>query len=281
MPAYNAGRFIGAALESVLAQTRPPAEVVVVNDGSTDETAAIAQRFGPRVVCVTQANARQAAARNRGIRETQGEVLAFIDADDLWEPDKLERQLEVLRRSPDVGLVYCSVLEIDEAGRAGRVCRAQLRGAALRGILLGLSGGICGSTPMIPRRVLDEVGLFDEGLPPCEDTDLFWRIAARHPIDFVDAPLVRYRLHAGNDHANVDKMARAWTALYDKALRAPEVRALGWSFRRKVRGRLGFMLSGDYARTGRRVRAVSWGLFALAQWPFLLFRIAIRGLRRG
>ena len=274
IPAYNAAAFLREAIESVLAQTYRPLEVIVVDDGSTDDTAAIAESFGPPVRCIRQANARQAAARNRGIREAAGEWLAFLDADDTWDKEKLAKQVARLQRDPSLGLVYSSVLEVDASGRPGAYRPARLRGRAWREVLLGLpSGGVCGSTFVVPRRVLDVVGLFDESLAPCEDTDLLWRVARAFPIDFVDEPLVRYRVHGGNDHWNVPKMARAWTSLYEKALAVPAVKAEGRIFRARCRGRLFYMLAGDYARGGRWGPTIGYTLRAALAWPPVAARI--------
>jgi glycosyltransferase involved in cell wall biosynthesis len=282
IPAYNAAEFIRAAIESVLGQTYRSLELIVVDDGSTDDTGAIARSFGSRLRYLHQANARQAAARNRGIRESGGELLAFLDADDCWHEEKVAKQVARLRADPTLGLVYCSVLEIDSAGRAGLYRPARLRGRAMRDVLLGEpSGGVCGSTFLLPRRVLETVGLFDENLAPCEDTDLLWRVASAYPIDFVDEPLVRYRVHPGNDHLNVDKMARAWSALYDKALASPAVKDLGWAFRARCHGRLFYMLAGDYARQRRWWRTIAYALRAALAWPPQLLRLlgALAGRR--
>jgi glycosyltransferase involved in cell wall biosynthesis len=274
IPAYNAAAFLRDAIESVLAQTYRPLEVIVVDDGSTDDTAAIAQSFGPPVRCIRQANARQAAARNRGIREAAGELFAFLDADDTWDEEKLAKQVARLERDADLGLVYCCVREVDAAGRSGAYRQARLRGRAWREVLLGVpGGGVCGSTFVVPRRVLDAVGLFDESLAPCEDTELLWRVASAFPIDFIDEPLVCYRVHTGNDHWNVDRMARAWTSLYEKALDVPAVKAEGRIFRARCRGRLFYMLAGDYARGGRWGASIRNGLRAVLAWPPLAGRI--------
>jgi len=277
MPAYNAAPFIAAAIDSVLAQTYTNLELIVVDDGSTDSTASVVQSYGRRVRYIYQSNARQAAARNCGLRQAHGELCAFIDADDIWLPDKLEKQVALYRQRPEVGLVYCSMQGIDRSGSYLREWRANLRGAVLAPILLGqIAGGGIGSTSLVPRQVFEEIGGFDPNLPPCEDTDLLWRIASRYPIDYVDEVLVLYRLHGQNDHHNVAKMERAWKLLYRKALADQLVRRLGWQFRRRCYGRLYYMLAGDHRQAQQWASACWYAICSLVWWPPTLSRIIRR-----
>jgi glycosyltransferase involved in cell wall biosynthesis len=109
--AYNAGRYLAEAIDSVLAQTHPVAQLVVVDDGSTDDTGAIAESYGPPVLAIRQENGGMAASRNRAIREAAGDFFAFLDADDRFRPDKLERQLAVFRNDPQLDVVYGHVTE--------------------------------------------------------------------------------------------------------------------------------------------------------------------------
>lgn len=273
VPAYNAERYLREAVESALAQT-VAAEVIVVDDGSTDGTAEVARSFGSRVRVLQQTNSRQAAARNAGARIAGGDYLAFLDADDVWEPDKLEKQLACLEADPTLGLVYCSVREMDERGALMGIRPARLRGRAYRELLLGEPwGGINGSTSLLPRRVFEEMGGFDTELPPCEDTDLFWRVAARYPIDFAEAPLVRYRVHPTSAHHDLPAMTRAWQRLYAKALVDPQVKALGRGFQRQCWARLHYMLAGEHANAGLWPQAVAHAVRALGARPSVVGRM--------
>src|SRR6185503_2024667 len=112
IPAYQAAAFLADAVESVLAQTEPVGEIVVVDDGSTDGTAAVAASFGDRVRYVRQENQGVAAARNRGVAEARGRLVAFLDADDTWEPEKTARQLAHLRAHPDYAAVYSDLCDV-------------------------------------------------------------------------------------------------------------------------------------------------------------------------
>jgi glycosyltransferase involved in cell wall biosynthesis len=280
MPAYNAAPFIGTAIDSVLAQTYSHHELTVVDDGSTDGTAEIVRAYGGRLRYVRQGNARQAAARNRGIAESRGELIAFVDADDVWRQDKLERQVALLTSNPRLGLAYSSMELIDRDGRSLGCSPARLRGDCLAGLLLGQSGGICGSTGLVPRAVLERVGTFDVELTPCEETDLFWRIAAEYPIDYIGEPLVQYRIHPGNAHANVTRTTRAWRLMYHKALADRRVRRLGLLFRARCRGRLYHMLAGDHAAAGSWGRACFYALRGAAHWPPGVLTLPFRASRR-
>ena len=277
IPAFNAERFLAEAVESALSQTLRALEIIVVDDGSTDGTARIAMGFGDQIRYLHQPNSRQAAARNRGIREARGELLAFLDADDVWRRDKLQKQLAVLERHPSAGLVYSGIEVIDADGTPVRQRLPEPLGDQLSAILLGNNSGLfAGSTMLVRRAALVCVGLFDENLPPCEDTDLCWRIATRYSVRFVAEPLVRYRLHSGNTHANVANSTRAWKLLYRKALSDPYVRSRGRVFRARCRGRLYYMLAGDHARSGQLATACWYGLLGMMFWPPNSLRVLSR-----
>src|SRR5688500_8177111 len=113
IPTYNYGRFIAHAIRSVLAQTRPADEIIIVDDGSTDDTTDAVKQFGENVKYVRQENAGVCAARNRGVRESTGDLIAFLDADDTWEPENLEKQLDRFSRDGRIGLVHCGMREFD------------------------------------------------------------------------------------------------------------------------------------------------------------------------
>jgi glycosyltransferase involved in cell wall biosynthesis len=277
MPAYNAAAFIERAIESVLKQTYDHLELIVVDDGSTDGTATLIESFGGRLVCLRQRNAQQAVARNRGALRGRGELVAFIDADDEWLPQKLERQVRFLDRHAQYSLAICGVQEIDGSGNPLRDRRASFRGDPREAILLGdTGGGICGSTPLIRRREFEQLGGFDEALPPCEDTDLLWRAACSGGIGVIEEVLVRYRLHGGNAHARLDLMIPAWQRFYRKALGSPAARERGWVFRARCRERLYWMLAGDCAAAGAYFASLSYAAVAACQWP----PSSLRRLRR-
>ena len=133
IPTYNYGRFIAETIESALGQTLLPHEVIVVDDGSTDETAEVVASFGERVRYIYQENAGVCAARNRGVAASSGDLIAFLDADDIWEPTKLEKQAAKFA-DPDVGLVHCGMREFDSD--TGETIKLNLDGGEGEGVLL-------------------------------------------------------------------------------------------------------------------------------------------------
>jgi glycosyltransferase involved in cell wall biosynthesis len=193
--AYNAGAWIGQALDSVLAQTYPVLEVLVIDDGSTDDTAEVVRSFGERVQYVAEQH-RGRPHRNRGILASRGDIVAFVDADDFWSPVKLERQVELLRSRRVQWAVSDSVWLDDATGTLTPPAGMDIReGDILKALFL--ENFIVASSLIVRRAVLDEVGLFDETpeVAPAEDWDLWLRIAARYPVAAARVPLVTLRLH--------------------------------------------------------------------------------------
>lgn len=199
IPAYNALAFLPQAVESVLAQTFSNFEVIAVNDGSSDQTGRwLSKLTDPRVRYISQANLGQSSARNTGIANTSGEYIAFLDADDLWAPDKLERQVAYLDANPDIGLVHSSVELIDQDGkRLDKSIVAHGRGDLWRELIAYNPYYLilCGSTPMIRRVCFETVGVFDPTLQTHEDWEMWLRIARQYPFAALHEPLVFYRQH--------------------------------------------------------------------------------------
>ena len=194
IPTYNRAHLLVRALESVLRQTAPPGEMIVVDDGSNDSTAEIVREKFPEVIYVNQANRGVSAARNTGIRISRGEWIAFLDSDDTWLPDKLFDQNHALMQS---GLLVCHT---DETWvRDGRHVNQMNKHARHAGWIYKNCLPLCAISPssvMLNRRVFNEVGLFDESLPACEDYDMWLRVCARFEVSLVGKPLViRYGGH--------------------------------------------------------------------------------------
>lgn len=203
MPSYQNAPFIAGAIESVLAQTYTDYELVVI-DSSTDETPHILERFGARIRVIRAEPRGISAARNLGIRASQGHYVAFLDADDTWMPSKLEKQVALLERDDRVGLVCADVLFRDDHGP--RPGRAFLDAAPAAGLVHAriFSQSFIGTLTVVVRRAcLDDVGLFDESISACEDHDLWLRVSARWAIAYVDEPLALYRYSA--DQASADR----------------------------------------------------------------------------
>jgi glycosyltransferase involved in cell wall biosynthesis len=200
---YNQAPYIAASIASVLGQTYSDFEIILVDDGSTDTTASEIAPYRHRLLYIRQTNHGVPAARNVGIRHTGGRMLAFLDGDDLWEPDKLQKQMEAARAHPDTGLIVADGIEFGPTA----ILRNSLLGPSLVPLLKGRdsitlqcyeelirNNLICTTSQvMVPRAVIDRVGLSDERFEVSSDWDLYLRIAASSDVTFLNKKLVRYR----------------------------------------------------------------------------------------
>jgi glycosyltransferase involved in cell wall biosynthesis len=207
IPAYNAMTYLPETLDSVLKQTFADFEVLIVNDGSSDRIVSWASEItDSRVKLISQENQGLSAARNTGIVHAQGEYVAFLDADDLWEPTKLGKQVHCLDSKPEVGLVYTWTLLVDQQGRStGTVTASHTEGNVWEKLLLGDVIG-SGSSAMIRQICFETVGLFDTELSSIEDCDMWVRIAACYPLAVIKEVLVYYRQHFTNMSRDYNKM---------------------------------------------------------------------------
>lgn len=279
VPSYNYGHLIGETLDSLAAQTYARWECVVVDDGSTDDTRAVVEARAardPRVRYVRQENARQAAARNNGVRHSSGEYFQFLDSDDLLEPRKFERQVEYLERHGEVDIVYSGVRYFT-AGGGGELSHSRQysvwddgrpwmpevsgRGRVLLERLLRNNIMVVNS-PLVRRRVLEAVGEFDAGLTPVEDWDYWARCAvAGHLFRYEDAEGVRALVRAHELSASLDgrrmmratlKMRRVWAA---RTLREAEDLKLNRDLIAECEGLLGVeeSLHGNRSKAARQL----------------------------
>jgi glycosyltransferase involved in cell wall biosynthesis len=190
IPTYNRAMKVARAVASVLYQSFRDLEVIVVDDGSSDHTRSVLELFGRHIrVLFHEASRGVSAARNTGIAASQAPFIAFLDSDDYWMPEKLERQMGFFQLHPDA--VACQTEEIWI--RRGRRVNPMGKHAKPSGEIFHTSLKLCLVSPsavMLRRSLLDQVGLFDESLPACEDYDLWLRISCRHPVHLIDEPLL-------------------------------------------------------------------------------------------
>ncbi len=207
IPTYNSARFLPESLECVLNQTFRDFEILVVDDGSTDNTEqAIAPYLG-QIRYIKKENGGPAAARNLGISEARGEFIAFLDADDLWMPDKLELQISRMNEHPEFGVVFTDDAIFDETGITRKSLKDQFvisTGNVFDKLLT--DHFICMSSVMIRRKCLEQIGVFDETLIGAEDYNLFLRLASRYKFGFVNKVVVHKRDHGGNLSENLEQM---------------------------------------------------------------------------
>ncbi|MBI4355948.1 MAG: glycosyltransferase [Candidatus Omnitrophica bacterium] len=267
VPTYNRAHLIPEALESIWAQTYRDLEVIVVDDGSTDDTREILRPWWPRLRYIYQPNQGCAAARNRGISLARGTYVAFLDSDDRWLPDKLAQQVAWLEAHSKAGLVYSRLWRYVLGRDAEReICPRELP-ATFLDVLRG-SGFIPTSTVMVRRRCLEAVGLFDVSLPVAEDWDLWLRIARRYPIAALPAVLAEHREHATNITKDLAKVYEGYWRFYAKAVRLYATAAGAETARFRDRAiSFRYLLGTTYLKRGQMREAVRQIAGALqARW---------------
>jgi glycosyltransferase involved in cell wall biosynthesis len=277
IPVHNGERYLAEAIKSVLAQSAPALECIVVDDGSDDGTAAIARGFGDAVRYVRWARAGVSAARNLGTRLARGELVAFLDHDDTWLPGKLARQLE-RPPSAESPLTLCAVQAADAAGVPLHVLRLRPRVDLVSGMLLfdGTETVPCGSAGLFHQAGLQALGGFDESLSTSADWDLLLRVALEGLPAYVDEPLVRYRVHDQGMSRRVALTESDMRHAFAKALADPRLPASLRDEPRRPYARLYRMLSGSYRDAGQPLAAARALARALAYDP----RLAVELLRR-
>ena len=204
LPTYNRGWIVREAIDSVLDQSYTDVELIVVDDGSTDDTRAILDEYGGRLTVIRQVNMGVSAARNTGIRAATGELIAFLDSDDYWISGKLDRQVDYFIRNPQ--MMICQTEEIWV--RRGKRVNAKKKHRKQSGMIFHYCLPLCLISPsavMMRRQLFDRVGLFDERLPACEDYDLWLRITCREPVGLIDEPLIVKR---GGHDDQLSRMAQ-------------------------------------------------------------------------
>lgn len=271
IPNYNYGRFLRQAIQSVLDQSMPPHEIIVVDDGSTDDSKEILISFGDSIILVSQTNKGVAAARNRGAEIATGEFLAFLDADDYWQKEKLEKQLRRFLSDPEIGFVHCGSSYVDVNGSRSHDYVTGDEGWVAEA-LLKFEPAVIANTLVIKREAFLKVGGFDtnRNLHPSEDWDLCYRLSRVCKLGFVREPLLYYRQHGTGGHANIERMEQAMLIAFEKAFCDPtkEIQRL----RGKAYGNLYLTLAGSYYHAGNVRKSIASGLRGLAYNP----RIGVR-----
>jgi len=272
IPTYNYASFVGRAIESVLWQSYAPIECIVVDDGSTDETAPVLERYRHRVQIIRIPNRGVSQARNEGIRAARGSLVAFLDSDDWWRPEKIATQVRFLDANPAVAVVGCGVAVADPCGnirgefpgrRSSRSRRRDFQGVALRrSWVMGSASGA-----LIRRSALEEVGLFNSCLAAAEDWDLWLRVAARFQFDNVPDVLVTLSQHGTGVFRNPHLVADCQWLVYRHAV-STWPRDLDWTVRAQMRALIAADMSGEYIAAGAVGPAVRHLASAAAHWPF-------------
>lgn len=224
IPVYNGEKYIIQAITSVERQTYLPNKIIVVDDGSTDNTSKLIHHFQSNVSLeyIQKENGGLSSARNAGIQKCTSQYIAFLDADDEWYTNKLEQQMKVFQASPlkNLGVVYCAYNIIDEKGNLINnrfiLHNPSVRGRVFKKILplntiTGSASGV-----LIKKECFGKVGLFDETLSACEDWDMWLRIAQAYEFDYVNKALIKIRRHEQNMQNDKNHMFRNTLTFYNK-----------------------------------------------------------------
>jgi glycosyltransferase involved in cell wall biosynthesis len=216
IPAYNAEATLAETLESLFAQTFADFEAIVVDDGSVDGTVRVADGFGDqRLRALSIPNGGVSRARNHAIAQAQGEFVAFLDADDLWEPGKLEQQIAILDARPLAGLCVTGAIRIDDASRELAPIPVLDTDDPCATLLLQSMAVGCISSGVVRKTLLDSVGGFDPRFSQCADWDLWLRLSRASEIAVVPSQLVRYRTSPGNMSSDIRLLERDTFAVLD------------------------------------------------------------------
>jgi len=228
IPCYNAAPYLGRALDSVFAQTYRSFYTFVIDDGSTDDPAAVLRPYGDRIFSIRRPHAGQASARNQGIRLSNSPYVAFLDADDEWLPTKLERQIEVLHRDPRIGLVYSDCFNnADDNTKGSHFARVGTPGSGRVFEHFLNRCGVFTPTAVVRRECFNHVGLFNEALPVGEDYNLWLRIAAGWDVAVIPEVLAIRHVTPGSlsQTTSLDRaLSTVITAFEDVMQACPELK---------------------------------------------------------
>ncbi|MBW4594433.1 MAG: glycosyltransferase [Brasilonema angustatum HA4187-MV1] len=272
IPAYNAMAYLKETVESVLKQTFTDFEVLIVDDGSSDRTVEwVSQIKDPRVQLISQQNQGSSGARNTGISAALGEYIALLDADDIWEPTKLEKQVRYLEENSLVGLVDTWTVLIDQQGKStGRVVVSHAEGDDVwKQLVQFKTVCACDSTPLIRRSCFETVGLFNRELPFLEDLDMWIRLASRYRFAVIKEVLVRYRQYPGSKSTNCQGTLEAFRTIVEKAFESVHADLL--PLREKGYGRISLYLAWRAINNKDYEQAWQFNRQAIAHHPQLIF----------
>jgi glycosyltransferase involved in cell wall biosynthesis len=276
VPVFNRAGLIKNTLDSIQKQTYRPLEVVIVDDGSTDNTAEVIrnwviqnQQDALRVRCVEQQNQGANSARNRGISEATGEFIAFLDSDDQWLAEKVEKQLAVFLANREIGGVYCGLQSVDlTSGKSHAATNRSYAVGDLSAAMLIRDVSSPTSCWMVRRNCFDDVGLFDISLPARQDWDMWIRLASKFKVGAVPEVLVEMGEHTGERvRSDPSREIAAHKTIFKKYAHLRKklpfwvsLASLSAMYRRRGRVYL--------HRQGFRLKAISMQVLAIAVWPF-------------
>lgn len=281
MPSFNADAYIAGAIESVLAQTFKDHELIIVDDGSNDDTRRVvesyAQGYPQQVIYIHQENKGCAGARNTGVRAAKGEYIAILDADDQWLPERLAEGLKVIEADPRIGLVHAKSMRISNEGKELGVVKRDVKLLSehddnmFERIFLRQVNISC-PTVLLRKKCFDELGLFDENLSRlgCEDREMWLRVAQRCRVVYIDQVLAFYRLSNTSMSKASEKMFKAHTYVIEKFAQQGAAKALkdkAYAVVYRNRGDESLLI-GDFERSKESyLKAIQHDKWAI--WPWV------------
>jgi glycosyltransferase involved in cell wall biosynthesis len=283
IPAYNQSHFLAHAINSVLAQTYQDYEVIVVDDGSTDDTAAVAKQFGDAIRYIHQTNRGLSGARNTAIRNAKAEIIALLDSDDLWEPTFLEVMLKLLKQHSDAAGAYCGFQYINAAGEiVGKPSLKVVQPEKFHETIVVEGNWLAPCGVIFRKKLAEEIGLFDEALQALEDSDMWIRMSAHRPFVGLPQALVRYRRHGNNMSSDPERMVTASRIVKEKLFGSASSDVHTWS-KMKILALQKHFLSGAvrYLAAGRVQQSADY-LRRLARisvthmWSLVTWRALVR-----
>jgi len=261
IPAYNSAATLAAAIDSALSQTRPPDEIIVLDDGSTDNTKELVSGYGERIRYFYQPNGGLAAARNRGTELASGDWVAYLDADDMWRPDKLALQERQVQARPEAALVYTNATVLGLDGEGEIYADPETIWPELRCRNL-----FAASSTMAHRQKLMELGGFNPKLRVCEDWDMWVRLRRLYPFTAVPEPVTIYRQTQGSLSSNAERMLAGAASIRESTLLAGLSSWRKPLWRRRIDATQ-FMHAAEMVReSGRRLER-AYLLRSLKAWP--------------
>lgn len=280
IPAHNAAGTLAATVSSVLQQSFTDFEVLIVDDGSGDQTYAVAKGVDdPRVSVIQQKNLGAAGARNSGIEAAAGDYIAFLDADDLWYPEKLGRHLEFMdAEGAEASQTAVQFVRDDLTPLHVGPC-PPFRDPLLDVLLFRYLPAFP-STLLVERSLIDRVGLFDQGLVILEDWEFAIRLARHGRFRNLDEPLTMYRVHPGNRSRDLQLHVAPGFQVLDKLFSDPELPDRICRKRSKIYAAMFTMYSGGALRSGDLRTSIKWGMRAIRQHPASVFRVAGMPVRK-
>ncbi len=281
VPAYNASRTVAATIDSALGQTVSDLEVIVVDDGSNDDTADVVEAMAdPRLKLIRQPNGGAAAARNTGIRHARGTWVALLDSDDVWLPRKLERQLAALDANPDALAVESGAYFVNDQLQVLQVRPCVQPKDPLLTFLRFQNLPNAASTWVVARRMFERMGMFDPSLAILEDWDISIKIARYCNPICIPEPLSLYRVHEGNRSRDLDLHVDPGFRVLDRLFADPTLPPRIRAHKRHIYACFYAMLAGGALKVGRWRDCLAWAIRALRTDPRILGYIAAMPARR-